>query len=84
MLIKIIKKGLTNSMGWNLGKKNKSIHRLALFTSTPINGTKIRVIKENENITGEILINLSSFIQDKINIIITPRKTKNKCFKKKV
>ena len=39
-LIKTIKKGLTNSIGWNLGKKYKSIQRWALFTSIPIMGTK--------------------------------------------
>ena len=35
-----IKKGLTISTGWNLGKKNRSIHRLDPLTSTPIKGTK--------------------------------------------
>ena len=81
-LIKIIKKGLTNSIGWNLGKKYKSIHRWALFTSTPIIGTKNKEIRENIKIKGEILKSLSSFIEDKIKIIINPKKTKDKCLKK--
>ena len=47
-LIKIIKNGFTSSIGWNLGKKNKSIHLWALFTSTPIKETKNKDIKENK------------------------------------
>ena len=39
----IIKNGLSISIGWNLGKKNISIHLLEPFTSTPIIGTKIKV-----------------------------------------
>ncbi len=34
-----IKKGLTNSIGWNLGSKYRSIHLLDPLTSTPIKGT---------------------------------------------
>ena len=37
---KIIVKGLTSSIGWNLGKKNKSSHLLDPFTSVPKIGTK--------------------------------------------
>ena len=81
-LIKIIRNGLTSSIGWNLGKKYKSIHRWALLTSTPIMGTKNKVIKESKNIVGEILKSFSSFIDDKINIIIIPKKTKVRCLKK--
>ena len=39
----IIKNGLRISIGWNLGKKNISIHLLEPLTSTPIIGTKIKV-----------------------------------------
>ena len=39
-----IKKGLTNSIGWNLGKKYKSIHLLEPITSIPMIGTKINGI----------------------------------------
>ena len=84
MLINMIKNGLTNSIGWNLGKKYKSIHRLALLTSTPIMGTNNKKNKENKNTIGEILNNLSSLIEDKIKITIIPKKTKNKCLKKNV
>ena len=82
-LINIIKNGLTSSIGWNLGKNCKSIHLLALFTSTPIIGTKNKVIKESKNIIGEILKSFSSLIDDKKNIIIKPKKTKVRCLKKK-
>ena len=81
-LIKTIKKGLTISIGWNLGKKYKSIHLWALFTSTPINGTKHNVINENKKITGEILKSFSSLMSDKIKIIIIPKMTNDKCLKK--
>ena len=69
-------------MGWNLGKKNKSIHLLALLTSTPIMGTKIKKKREIKKINGEILNNLFSLIEDKIKIIIIAKKTNDKCFKK--
>ena len=81
-LIKIIKNGFTSSIGWNLGKKNKSIHLWALFTSTPIKGTKNKDIKENKKKIGESLKSFSSLIDDKTKIIIIPRKTKDKCLKK--
>ena len=42
----ITKKGFKTSMGWNLGKKNKSIHLLDPLTSTPTNGTKNNEISE--------------------------------------
>ena len=54
-LIKIIKKGLTNSIGWNLGKKYISIHLLEPFTSMPIIGTKIKKINEIKKIIRENL-----------------------------
>ena len=47
----IIKKGFNNSIGWNLGKKNKSIHLFDPLTSEPIIGTKnkeIKVIKKRK------------------------------------
>ena len=82
ILIKTIKNGLTNSIGWNLGKKYKSIHLLALFTSTPTIGTKNKKKSENKKNIGEILNNLSWFIDDMIRIITTPKKTNDKCLKK--
>ena len=83
-LIEIIKNGLTNSIGWNLGKNCKSIHRLALFTSTPIIGTKNKAIREKIKKIGENLKSLVSLIEEKKKIIIIPKKTNNKCLKKNV
>ena len=40
-----IKNGFNTSIGWNLGKKNKSIHLFEPFTSIPMNGTKNNEIK---------------------------------------
>ena len=39
------KKGFNNSMGWNLGKKNRSIHLFDPLTSTPTMGTKSKANK---------------------------------------
>ena len=44
--ITTIIKGFKTSIGWNLGKNNKSIHLLDPFTSTPINGTSNKAIKQ--------------------------------------
>ena len=46
-----IKNGFNTSIGWNLGKKNKSIHLFDPFTSTPIIGTinkETKVIKKRK------------------------------------
>ena len=71
-LIEIIKNGFTNSIGWNLGKKYKSIHRWALLTSTPIIGTKNKEIKEIKKRIIEYLNNWSVLIEEKIKIINIP------------
>ena len=42
----IIKNGFKTSIGWNLGKKNKSIHLFEPLTSIPIIGTKNNEIRE--------------------------------------
>ena len=47
----IIKNGFKTSIGWNLGRKNKSIHLLEPLTSTPTNGTKNKEIREIKKIT---------------------------------
>ena len=67
-----IKKGLTISMGWNLGKKNKSIHLLDPLTSMPIIGTKNKESNEIKKRIIENLYNLSWFKDEKIKIKITP------------
>ena len=51
----IIKKGFNISIGWNLGKKNKSIHLLDPLTSMPIIGTKN---KDSNEIKKRIIENL--------------------------
>ena len=67
-----IKKGFTISMGWNLGKKNKSIHLLDPLTSMPIIGTKNKESNEIKKRIIENLYNLSWFKDEKIKIRITP------------
>jgi|TARA_B110000967_G_C18495014_1_gene368673 hypothetical protein len=42
-------KGFKSSIGWNLGKKNKSSHRFEPLTSTPIIGTNNKKIKHVKN-----------------------------------
>ena len=42
----IIKNGFNISIGWNLGKKNKSIHLFDPLTSTPIIGTRNNEVNE--------------------------------------
>ena len=73
--INIIKKGFKTSMGWNLGKKIKSIHLLDPFTSIPIIGTNNREIKDIKKRIIEYLNNLSLLNEEKIKIIIIPIKT---------
>ena len=81
-LMRIIKKGLTISIGWNLGKKFKSIHLFDPLTSMPINGTNIKVIIDNKKINIANLNNFSWSIEDNVKIIIAPIKIKIKCLKK--
>ena len=44
--IKIIIKGLTSSIGWNLGRKKRLSHLLDPFTSVPKTGTKNKKNKD--------------------------------------
>ena len=44
-MITIIK-GFKSSIGWNLGKKSRSTHLFDPLTSTPINGTRNKAIKQ--------------------------------------
>ena len=78
-----IKKGLTNSIGWNLGNRYKSIHLLDPLTSIPIKGTSNkRTIDKTKKII-EILKRFSLSIHEKIKIKRTPINKKIKCLKKK-
>ena len=68
----IIKNGFNISIGWNLGKRNKSIHLFDPLTSTPIMGTKNNVnIKIKKRII-EYLNNCSVLIEEKVKIISIP------------
>ena len=71
----IIKNGFKTSMGWNLGKKNKSIHLLEPLTSTPINGTKNKEISEIKKRKTEYLYNWSEFKEENIKIRNIPIST---------
>jgi len=70
-----IRNGFNTSIGWNLGKKNKSIHLFEPFISTPIIGTKNSVIKKIKNRIIEYLYNRSTLKEEKIKITNIPIKT---------
>ena len=82
ILINIIKKGLTNSIGWNRGKKLRSIHLLEPFTSTPIKGTKIKKINDIKKKITENFKRVSLSIEERKKITINPKKINTKCLKK--
>ena len=69
------KKGFKTSIGWNLGKNNKSIHLFDPFTSTPIIGTKARDKVKIKKRIIEYFNNLFVSNEEKIKIIIIPIKT---------
>ena len=71
----IIKNGFKTSIGWNLGKKNKSIHLFEPLTSTPINGTKNNEKREIKKRKTEYLYNWSEFKEENIKIRVIPIKT---------
>ena len=62
---KIIVKGLTISIGWNLGKKKSSNHLCDPLTSIPIIGTNVKEIKQRKNNIIEIINKLSLLIDEK-------------------
>ena len=71
----IIKNGFKTSIGWNLGKKNKSIHLLDPLTSTPTNGTKNKEISEIKKRKIEYLYNWSEFKEENIKMRDIPINT---------
>ena len=71
----IIRNGFRTSIGWNLGKKNKSIHLLEPLTSTPMNGTKNKEISEIKKRKIEYWYNWSEFKEENIKIRNIPIKT---------
>ena len=80
---KTIKKGFRTSIGWNLGKKNRSIHLLDPLTSIPIIGTITKENREIKKSVIEYLINCSLLKEENIKIINIPIKTYIRCLKKK-
>ena len=70
-----IKNGFKSSIGWNLGKKNKSIHLFETLTSTPMNGTKNKEISEIKKRKIEYLYNWSEFKEENIKIRDIPINT---------
>ena len=70
-----IKNGFKTSIGWNRGKKNKSIHLFEPLTSTPMNGTKNKEIREIKKRKIEYLYNCSEFKEENIKIRHIPIKT---------
>ncbi len=71
----ITKNGFRTSIGWNLGKKNKSIHLLEPLTSTPMNGTKNKEVSEIKKRKIEYLYNLSELKEENIKIRNIPIST---------
>ena len=53
-----IKKGLTISTGWNLGKKNKSNHLFDPFTSIPVKGTNNKLKNATKNKKNENFVKI--------------------------
>ena len=81
--ITITKKGFKVSIGWNLGNEPISNHLFDPLTSTPIKGTKNKLINVITNNTTDNLIKIFWSSRDKNKIKNIPIKTKIKCFKKK-
>ena len=79
----MIKKGFKVSIGWNLGIEPISNHLFDPLTSTPIKGTKNKLMNVIKNNTTDKLIKIFWSRNDNIKIIIIPKITKVKCFKKK-
>ena len=61
----IIINGFKTSIGWNLGKNKKSIHRFDPLTSAPIMGTKAKKIKQIRNNKVDILYKFFWFNEEK-------------------
>ena len=80
---KIIKRGFTSSIGWNLGRKNKFNHLFEPFTSTPKKIIRKSINTEIKNKYGNNLIRLFLFWIEIITIKDRDMETKIKCFIKK-
>ena len=80
---KIIVKGLTISIGWNLGKKSKSSHLFDPLTSVPKTGTKSKRNKETKNNKIDKLKRFFSPKEEKNIKVTMPIQIYVKCLKKK-
>ena len=78
-----MKKGFTNSIGWNLGKKGTSNHLADPLTSIPIKGIKAKVINDTTKSILDIFKSFFWSINEKDISRDIPKKIKNKCFIKK-
>ena len=81
--MRMITKGFTSSIGWNLGRKKKLSHLLDPFTSIPKIGTKNKKIAEIKNKYKEILNKFFTLNNEKKIKTIIPIKIYAKCLKKK-
>ena len=79
----ITKKGFKNSIGWNLGTIEKSIHHFDPFTSAPNNGTNNKDTKKITNKIAAILYTSFSLMNENTIIKVKPINIKIKCLKKK-
>ena len=80
----IIKKGFNNSIGWYLGNgPPKSIHLLEPLTSTPIKGTKSKLVKNIKNNSRLKFIKFLLSTNERNNRTRNPNKTKAECLMKK-
>ena len=80
----IIKKGFNNSIGWYLGNgPPKSIHLLEPLTSTPIKGTKNKLMKNIKNNNKLRFIKFFLSTNERNNSSRKPNKTKIECLMKK-
>ena len=75
--------GLTNSIGWNLGKREKSINLFEPLTSTPNTGTKARIKIEIKNKKSKNFINLFFSWIEIARIKNNEIETKIRCLMKK-
>ena len=79
----IIKKGLTISTGWNLGKNIKSSHLFDPFTSIPSKGTSSKLRNATKNNINESFVKNFWFKNENIIKIAIAKVIYTKCLKKK-
>ena len=80
--ITIIMKGFKTSIGWNLGRKNRSSHLFDPFTSIPIIGTRSKAIKLSMKSKFETIYKYLIFKYERKNTKEMPINIYVKCLKK--